>query len=1090
MIDDGSSGSTSSMSLMSSVGSPTLTSSQGSSSTPTSSQGSTGFFSIDDDDDYYSIDDNEYISEPAEPEHEEEAKMSSDVDPDDAKFEAVVNTLVETTASDTSTSSKCENPELLIEFVPQSFKTQQGKSNTSILNKKLSDILKNKDPHYIISIFRALDNILHPSSSSAKLSSSSSGILSTDESTPNKLVDKFNEIVVLLHSNDNTRFIIFLLNFINSPPINGLIFSSVVGVFSISTIIELIISKAILAETHLDSPSPDKIAEKIIIDMVELKKEEINTEIDKARAKGKDLKAIEKAIDKIKKETGYDNLGDEIIKNLSELFKQINTLLIQPDIDSNKQLYKSFLKFDISQSYLKIMLYGDVLKAGDNITVRSWIEYSSAVTQCNNTITSKQQFLTTYPDATCYMCDCRLSAEPNLECEHMVPLFASIRFFCLYTQNANAPHYALEYEWAHKCCNGVKSNNNLIIFDKTEGKYVFNNIVATQLIEDICKKTTNEVSSGRCNFAEFKMFLDCLKFKCQDKPTMLHKLRNRMLPIISMMNELLDIERSKINEISENDVKSEIYSTVVLLRAFSYILNNRSEDFLYDMLCGGKTKHASFNYFMSQYKQQSFQIVKDSNILNPLIQFFTDNESNMNLIISKAIILIELSFDSQQYSIVKTNSRRGEQPSEINETVVFDKQKIIDLLQIILLINLNHIFIRMCDLSTNTAKTEFTFNGLLKKLNVEFGSTPEFSKLYGYMMSLCLYNMNTTASEIGVANKKNSVLLHEQPLKKAVKSDKGTLLALSSKEVSSEDTFDSETEVVHVLADESYRNFIEKNSNLSDVISQCNAVLVSYKDSRSIVERQGKKYGGTKAEERNLKQSTLANSTLFSREKERNQLRKYAREEQIKKTRGIQEIENRFSTKLIGIIDKICQKTEIPQKREILQRSFSQPTQSSRPSRLLRRTVSESDAYTPENIDRRNIIFGRVYKNFMNNANKMEIIYEKTPTVMKFKEKHSLSLELTCMIFFYILKLQQNGINITPESPDSFLELMVKNPDMTPEQVYDNILLKFSPSTKVGGGKKKSIKRKRNNKKKRTIRKNKNNKKKSVRRRSNKSRSK
>jgi hypothetical protein len=212
---------------------------------------------------------------------------------------------------------------------------------------------------------------------------------------------------------------------------------------------------------------------------------------------------------------------------------------------------------------------------------------------------------------------------------------------------------------------------------------------------------------------------------------------------------------------------------------------------------------------------------------------------------------------------------------------------------------------------------------------------------------------------------------------------------------------------------------------------------------------------------------------------------KDAREKQIKTTRGIEYQEIEFSTKLIGIIDKICQKTEIPQKREILQRSFSQPTQSSRPSRLLRKTVSESDAYTPENIDRRNIIFGRVYKNFMNNANKMEIIYEN---IMEFKEKHRLSLELTCMILIYILKLQQNGINITPER---FLELIQLNPHMTPEQVYDNILLKFSASTKVGGGKKKSIKRKRNNKKKRTIRKNKNNKKKSVRRRrSNKSRSK
>jgi hypothetical protein len=113
---------------------------------------------------------------------------------------------------------------------------------------------------------------------------------------------------------------------------------------------------------------------------------------------------------------------------------------------------------------------------------RDWWERADAIQQCNNTIGEKNMA------DECYICGLKLNedtgAKKTPECEHILPVFQGALFLNLYRSEYKnimtkvqrretlSPKerelydtFMLEYKWAHRCCNQIKSNISFLTFD-------------------------------------------------------------------------------------------------------------------------------------------------------------------------------------------------------------------------------------------------------------------------------------------------------------------------------------------------------------------------------------------------------------------------------------------------------------------------------------------------------------------------------------------------------------------------------------------------------------------------------------------------
>jgi hypothetical protein len=138
------------------------------------------------------------------------------------------------------------------------------------------------------------------------------------------------------------------------------------------------------------------------------------------------------------------------------------------------------------------------LKAIGIDTTRAIYELSSPTTQCS-VITGIRD-----PNGNpCYICgmpinDTKIKGRPQYpgltsECEHLLPIAQSIIFLGLYWAKAKTGGLfvptkdvlRLEYEWAHRTCNQVKSDRSFIIFNKKSEIYETNSDAIEILLRDI-----------------------------------------------------------------------------------------------------------------------------------------------------------------------------------------------------------------------------------------------------------------------------------------------------------------------------------------------------------------------------------------------------------------------------------------------------------------------------------------------------------------------------------------------------------------------------------------------------------------------------
>jgi len=102
-------------------------------------------------------------------------------------------------------------------------------------------------------------------------------------------------------------------------------------------------------------------------------------------------------------------------------------------------------------------------------SVRKFYETSNATTQCNNTITPVVRNVT-----KCWICDFVIPSTDNTlepfypECEHIFPVAQAIFFIGLYNNEIKdnsvfVKKLELEYAWAHRVCNQIKSDTHFIV---------------------------------------------------------------------------------------------------------------------------------------------------------------------------------------------------------------------------------------------------------------------------------------------------------------------------------------------------------------------------------------------------------------------------------------------------------------------------------------------------------------------------------------------------------------------------------------------------------------------------------------------------
>jgi hypothetical protein len=157
----------------------------------------------------------------------------------------------------------------------------------------------------------------------------------------------------------------------------------------------------------------------------------------------------------------------------------------------------------------------------DYNTAREWFERASTQTQCNNVIGQFKH------GTICYICG--LPIKGPAECEHVLAVFKAAMYLHLYRtefkpifeKNAKDPEslndkekrilkeLEMEYKWAHRCCNQVKSDHDFVKFDGK--KFVFDKVVGRRILKEILKKTIS--GEDICKDHAFKRDIDGLRLK-------------------------------------------------------------------------------------------------------------------------------------------------------------------------------------------------------------------------------------------------------------------------------------------------------------------------------------------------------------------------------------------------------------------------------------------------------------------------------------------------------------------------------------------------------------------------------------------------
>ena len=127
-------------------------------------------------------------------------------------------------------------------------------------------------------------------------------------------------------------------------------------------------------------------------------------------------------------------------------------------------------------------------------SIRGVYETSTPTTQCNNTI---GKFVN---GTECYICGMPIVQQNlslgvnglNPECEHILPIAQAILFLGLYGDKFNKnrlfynpDQFKLEYAWAHRTCNQIKSDESYIKYNDTTKKFAVDTVLLRSFLTKI-----------------------------------------------------------------------------------------------------------------------------------------------------------------------------------------------------------------------------------------------------------------------------------------------------------------------------------------------------------------------------------------------------------------------------------------------------------------------------------------------------------------------------------------------------------------------------------------------------------------------------
>jgi hypothetical protein len=165
---------------------------------------------------------------------------------------------------------------------------------------------------------------------------------------------------------------------------------------------------------------------------------------------------------------------------------------------------------------------------------RQWLERAGAQQQCNNVIGGFRN------GTICYICGLPIQSG-NEECEHVLAVFKAAMYLHLYrddykpifnpsgkiteildsagrpldtvSKNTIKRELELEYRWAHRCCNQVKSDRDFIKFDGDE--FSFDIKESTQMLKDIVANINKK--SDICKDSNLQKHFRDLKLDTKEK---------------------------------------------------------------------------------------------------------------------------------------------------------------------------------------------------------------------------------------------------------------------------------------------------------------------------------------------------------------------------------------------------------------------------------------------------------------------------------------------------------------------------------------------------------------------------------------------
>jgi len=167
---------------------------------------------------------------------------------------------------------------------------------------------------------------------------------------------------------------------------------------------------------------------------------------------------------------------------------------------------------------------------------RQWLERAGAQQQCNNVIGGFKN------GTICYICGLPIQSG-NEECEHVLAVFKAAMYLHLYrddykpifnpsgkiteildsagrpldtaSKNTIKRELELEYRWAHRCCNQVKSDRDFIKYDGDTFSFDFKE--STQMLKDIVANITKK--SDICKDPVLQKHFRDLKLDTKEKMT-------------------------------------------------------------------------------------------------------------------------------------------------------------------------------------------------------------------------------------------------------------------------------------------------------------------------------------------------------------------------------------------------------------------------------------------------------------------------------------------------------------------------------------------------------------------------------------------